>query len=193
MPETPLSSDRFPPEHYQAIGEFITHYGLFESLFFRVFRRYSGLPEDVARAIVGGNRIKDLIERTKRVMHLKKVDEKLIKQIEGIESVLNVLSPFRDKLVHRVWLPLEGGPSVVNLLSGKTIESAFTPEVITTEQIRDADYRLFKLTLYLFPHAMPEQAVTELWKGIAASMSQEDLEALVGASPDIPPGPSQSQ
>lgn len=164
-------------EHYQAIGEFVVFYSLLESQFHEVFARYANIPKEACRAVIGGMRLKDVIERTKRVMKLNGVDQKLIANFEACEAILNPLSVFRDKVIHRVWIQGEQGPTLSNW-SGAKSEATILEEVVTTEEIIQNTVKLMKLGMIVVSHALTEERGIKLWRELYATLSPDDLKLL---------------
>ncbi len=155
-PFSGTTAEEFTPEHYQALGEFITRYSTLESFFQDVFGIYSGLEPDMSRAVMGGMRMKDVISRTKRVIQIRGLDARIFKDIEQIETLLDPLSTFRDRVVHRVWLQSDKGPVVMNLAGAKSVDG-ITQEPVSTEDLRQKTREVIEACLRVIPHAMTDQ------------------------------------
>lgn len=147
--------EEFTPEHFQAIGEFITRYSALESLFIDVFINHSGLNHDMARAIVGGMRMKDVIERIKRVIKLRGLDEKILLDFEQVETLIDPLSTFRDNIVHRVWLQSAKGPVIMNLAKARSM-AAITQEPVSTEELQHQTWQVVAASIRVMPHMLTD-------------------------------------
>src|SRR4051812_10234694 len=110
----------FPPELYEAVGRFVTEYAQIEVNLQLSFWAYSGLDYETARAIIGGQRMADVIDRLKRVIRARNLDRRILSDIESIIPRINKLSEFRDKIMHRSWRASELGFAVTNIPGHKS-------------------------------------------------------------------------
>jgi hypothetical protein len=156
------TSEQFTPEHLQAIGQFVTTYGNLESQFIDAFIRYSGIPVDIARAALGGSRVKDIIAATKRVMAIRKVDEKAVRDFNEVQTLFDPISTFRDKVVHRVWLVNTAkGPVVMNVSGAKSI-AGIVQEAISTDDLKRKNDEAVDLGIRTMRHSL----TLELWQAL---------------------------
>ena len=149
------TAEDFTPEHYRAIGEFVTKYSILESFFHDVFRLYSAMEPDISRAVIGGMRMKDVVERTKRLAKVRALDPRILKDIEQIETLIDPLSTFRDKVIHRVWLQSGKGPVVMNLSGAKSV-SGITQEPISTDDLNQKIREVTQVCLRVMAHALTD-------------------------------------
>lgn len=188
MPKEPIFNgttlDEFSPEHYQAIGEFVVQYSMLESVFHSVFECQSGLPKDMSRSVVGGMRLKDVIDRTKRVMRAKNAPESQFNLFEAIEATLNPISAFRDKVIHRVWLNSEFGPVLMNICGAKS-SAGLVKEVVTTEELKQQTFQSLKLCLFVSILALDDNALDKMWNNASDQEKAGALEALRKISPEL--------
>lgn len=177
-----ILEDDFAPEHYQAIGEFVVNYSNFESMWHYVFANYSGMSDEVSRAVMGGMRLKDVIERTKRVIKANKLDSRILPDIENIEQLLSPITTFRDNLVHRAWVKSFQGPLLINISKAKSAAD-IKPEPISTKEINEKMKELLKLALRVIPHHL----TVEMWN----SLNESDRQMMPAPWLDKPEPPKQ--
>ena len=169
--------EEFPPEHYQAIGKFITMYSMIESFFHDIFALYSGLDSDTSRAIMGGMRMKDVIERIKRLIKLRELDPRILLDIEQIDTLIDPLSQFRDKIVHRVWLQSDRGPVLLNLSGAKSM-ATITQESVSTEDLNQKTRETLEVALRVMPHAITDtqwEAMPDLFRSMMQAPWRDKL------------------
>jgi hypothetical protein len=107
---------------FEILGRFTHAYAITEGFIHVAFRKISKIPDDVARAITGGQRVKDIIPALKLVAKIHKYPSADISEIEAIFSQFNIISRLRDKIVHRGAQPFGDEFRVSNLFTIKKAE-----------------------------------------------------------------------
>lgn len=109
-------------DYFFSLGKFIHFYALAESHWHLAFRAIADIPEEVSRALVGNVRGGDLIGSTKRVAKIRKLGEEQLEELEYLSAQFNLISEFRDRLVHRSALPNIKIITSTNYESAKSLE-----------------------------------------------------------------------
>jgi hypothetical protein len=91
----------FGTPYFDQFGRFINQFTNVEAVIHALFRHMTTLPDEQARVICGGMRLKDVIEIIKRLARAKKIPIKTRDLLDMIFSHFNEIVGLRDKLVHR--------------------------------------------------------------------------------------------
>jgi hypothetical protein len=112
--------------YFAALGRMIAAYAGAEASVHMLARHLSGLPEVKARAVFGGMRLSDLVERIRNMMRIDKIPDGTIQDVDASIVQLETIASQRGKLVHRMIIDRAGeeGMSVTNLLTAKSLAAA---------------------------------------------------------------------
>lgn len=112
-------------EYLATLGEFVDTYASIESLVHHSFRLFAKMNSEMAMAIKGAMRLSDLMTLIKRVMVVKKWLAEDCAEISGAFEQLNVISEFRDRVLHRgATIEKEGHLQSSNLATMKSFDLA---------------------------------------------------------------------
>lgn len=154
--ETPLVENDSP--HFEALGRFIVAYANAETAVHLLARRLSGLSDTKARAVFGGMRLTDVIDRLRAIARADKLDRTVLDEMEACLSQLNVIADKRHNMVHRnVTVSDHGQIQVTNLTTAKSLRNfqfeAFS--LVDIERLR-ADCLAIHIRLLLIENDSPE-------------------------------------
>jgi hypothetical protein len=99
----------------------ITAYGGAEAGVHFLARYLSGLPDAKARAIFGGMRLPDLIDRIRQMMRIDKRPDDVYQEVDACLVQLDVIADQRNKLVHRMVDYAGSHLNVSNPLTAKSL------------------------------------------------------------------------
>jgi hypothetical protein len=102
-----------------------------------VARKLSGMPDNVARAVCGGMRFKDIDEKLRKITRLRAPDD--YAAVDGLLKQLGVISDFRDGIAHRTATVTPRGLFVHNHWTTKTAESP-EEDIYDLKQIKAMEY-----------------------------------------------------
>lgn len=140
------------------LGIFVSLYSSVERAVHMVFYKYSGLKEEAGRAVCGGMRLIDVMAMIKRLVVARKLDQQIYDDLDEIFGLISALSSYRDKVIHRQWLP-EGDKkevSILNLASAKS--SASIEEYVVTAQELHLKYKETQnLLIRLYTHTLTKK------------------------------------
>ena len=152
--------DQYTP-YYVHFGRFINQFARTELAAHLFFRTQTGMSDEMARAISGGNRMKDIISLTKRLLLAKKIPASEFLELEHLFTQVGVIALLRDVLVHRA-PSLEGDEIMTtNHATAKSLESVEVLRV-NLRDIQNATEDLYAIFFRLSDLARPEIEIMEL-------------------------------
>ena len=86
---------------FENLGEFICHYASIEKHCHLIFDNLSGLPRDVARSIMGGSQLSNLLPVLTRIIDLGDMDDDQKAEYHKCIDHLNAITTLRHTLIHR--------------------------------------------------------------------------------------------
>jgi hypothetical protein len=136
--------------YFAALGIFISEYAVAEGAVHLVARALSGLSDEKARAIFGGQRISDLIPRIRSFLVIDNISAERTQNIESCLGQLNIISDQRDKLVHRVLTYKEAALHASNMMTAKSIRvpSQDVFKISDLDRMTDDCIRIFSRLYY---------------------------------------------
>jgi len=123
-----------------------------------IFYKYSGLKDEAGRAVSGGMRLIDVMAMTKRLIIARKLDQQIYDHLDQLFIEVSKFSAYRDKVIHRQWMP-EGTKkevSILNLVSAKS-SSSIEEDVVAPEELRSKYRELQMLLIYLYTHTLTKK------------------------------------
>ncbi|HUZ91527.1 MAG TPA: hypothetical protein VMU78_06470, partial [Methylocella sp.] len=121
------------PTYYAKFGEFVHWYSAVERIIHYLFRHYSGLPDNVARAIDGGMSVSGLLSIINRMIVALKIPNNEQQQIKTIFDHINHITKLRDSLIHR------GSESIGDVVYSTNIHLAKSPVDIEILELNISD------------------------------------------------------
>jgi len=118
-----LQSESGEADLYRRLGEFICRYAELETACHVMFDYFSGLRREIARSIMGGARLVDLISALTKVIEVGTLSEPQKAEFRVCVDHLNVLTQLRHKLIHRGATAKREDITSTNLLTAKSRET----------------------------------------------------------------------
>lgn len=145
--------------YFSAIGHFISDYASAESAFHILARSLSELGDAEARAIFGGMRLDDLIDRIRSLMRLRLVAEEDKLMVEECIAQLRKIGAIRHRIVHRSVEVKETEILVSNRHTSKTLSVESESLLIADlDKMSNDCRRIFaKIVFFVFPHSSRSQ------------------------------------
>ena len=109
-------------EYFLKLGRFVHMFSVTEACWHLAFRAVAGIPEEIVRPITAGMRIVDIMAILKRVAKAKNVSPVDLNEINALAEQFQVISLFRDSLIHRGATPQFEKFVSTNLISMKSLE-----------------------------------------------------------------------
>lgn len=120
------AKEKLERDFYEEFGKFICRFASAETAVHHLFRRVSGLKDNKARAIVGGESIKTMMEiitRISKMLPKQKFSKENHKELKILFDQISEISTFRHALVHSGADVDEGIIRTINYTKAKTRES----------------------------------------------------------------------
>jgi len=151
-------------------GHFMWQYSNLERLCHWVFHGLSGLEEEVARALIGGEQLSKITKLLNSVVRAKG-DKARIDEMQDLIAQIDVISKLRHDLIHRgAETRVDGTFNVSNESIAKSREST---EILrlNIDHLKNAAADLecisFRLALFHFPEAAKK--ISQAWQDILAA------------------------
>ncbi|MEX2166673.1 MAG: hypothetical protein WD852_06585 [Methyloceanibacter sp.] len=106
--------------NYAEFGWFITAFAHAEAAVHMLARRLSGMSDEKARAVFGGLKLADLMDRVSAMMRIDKADAASIEEVKACFQQFRLIGERRNKLVHRS-THFESHFIVTNALTSKSL------------------------------------------------------------------------
>src|SRR6185436_8118310 len=101
--------DKKETAFYYELGRFITAFSLIETAMHNILKHAAGLADPKAMAIFGGEQIKPVLEFIQRLLPLSSFNKEQRAELALLITQTQVISKFRNNLIHRSAAPTDEG------------------------------------------------------------------------------------
>jgi hypothetical protein len=118
-------SGLFPAGHdafYAALGRFIATFAIVENTCHGVFHHICGLPQDAARALIGGRELSTVTSVLNRTVKAREPQERQ-DEVQALIDQINTISELRHALIHRETGVWQDDITASNMATAKYLES----------------------------------------------------------------------
>lgn len=139
-------------EHYERLGRFIAQFARAEVGFHMAFRHYSQMPIAESRLFFGGARTIDIIDNTKKLIKLHKVETGLQDDFDMLARHFRYITNVRNNLIHYEFRFLERTYRISNIALVKNIENLGPIDPVSIEDLENMGKDLISVWTRLTYH-----------------------------------------
>jgi hypothetical protein len=144
--------------YFEALGRFAQEFAILEAVMFNTLAFYAKVPNNMARALFSGARVRAAMGSIKRIIQIQNPGEENKKDLEYVFKQIAAINTLRDDILHQgSVLTDDKGRITSNIVRNLTPER-LVERSASTETLNAATADLRKISLHLGCHQTHPQA-----------------------------------
>jgi hypothetical protein len=169
----PRTVDMRPdPIYFEALGRFCHEYATLEAVMFNTLALYAKIPNQMARAVFSGTRVRPAMGFIKRICQIQDPGEHNRKDLEYVFKQLEGITALRDDILHQGSVLTDNKGRITSNIIRNLTPNKLVERSSSTETLNAATADLFKISLHLVFHQTHPHA------SVAERASEEGCEVL---------------
>jgi hypothetical protein len=146
------------PVYFEALGRFAQEFAMLEAVMFNTLAFYATVPNNMARALFPGTRVREAMSSIERIIQIQDPGEENKKDLEYVFKQIRKINTLRDGIIHQgSVLTDDKGRITSNIVRNLTPER-LVERSASTETLNAATADLRKISLHLTCHWTHPQA-----------------------------------
>ena len=141
--------------YFEALGRFCNQFATLEAVMFNILAFYARVPNNMARALFPGTRVREAMQSIRRIILIQDPGEENKSDLDNVFKHIQHINTLRDAVLHQgSILTDDKGRITTNIVRNLTPER-LVERSASTETLNAATADLFKICLHLVCHQTP--------------------------------------
>jgi hypothetical protein len=151
MPRTTVDLRADPP-YFEALGRFCHEFSTLEAVMFNTLAFYAKVPNQMARAVFSGERVRAAMGKIKRIIQIQYPGEDNKKDLEYVFRQLEAINALRDEILHQGSFVTDDKDRITSNIVRNLKQERLVERSASIETLNAATADLKKISTHLIFH-----------------------------------------